>query len=244
MSAQLPANWVAAGYGVPDVCARHGEPAQERKRVRFVSKPPQWAYVLILLGAIVYLIVVSSLRKTVIAPAWPFCVRCREFRNRMLAIGLGVLALGIVLFIGSIALASSSDAAGPIPALGVFVGLILLIAGIVVAGQASAPVVAGGQVSQDGAWLLLRRAHAGFAQLAQVAQSAPQPVSQPPYGGGYAGYGQPVPAQYGGYPQPAPAPQPPYGGYAQPAPAPYGQPAPAPAPYGQYPQQGQYPPPR
>ncbi len=33
MRAVLPANWVFAGYGVPHVCSRHGEPAVERAKI-------------------------------------------------------------------------------------------------------------------------------------------------------------------------------------------------------------------
>src|SRR2546421_475849 len=183
MNAQIPANWVAAGHGVPDVCSRHGEPAQDRKRVRFISKPPQWSYVLIVVGLIVFVIVAAALRKSVWAPAWPFCPRCREYRKKMVSIGLAIVGLAIVMFIGAIVVGSSnpsSDTAGSLAALGVLFAIFAFIAGLAVAVRAAPPAVAGGQVSQDGAWLLLPRAHEEFARRVQAAQSgAQQQAAQP-----------------------------------------------------------------
>src|SRR5439155_4000528 len=189
VNTQIPANWVAAGHGVPDVCSRHGEPAVDRRRVRFISRPPQWAYILIIFGAIVFVIVAAAMRKTVWAPAWPFCARCREYRKRMAGIGLGIVGLAVVMFIGSIAIGSAnsdSDTAGSLAAFGVLLSIFALIAGLAVAVRAAAPAVAGGQVSQDGAWLLLPPAHEEFARRAQAIQAG-QPAG---YAAQQACYGQ------------------------------------------------------
>jgi hypothetical protein len=258
VNAQIPANWVAAGYGVPDVCSRHGEPALDRKRVRFISRPPQWSYVLIVFGALIFVIVAAAMRKTVWAPAWPFCARCREYRKRMAGIGLGIVGLSVVMFVGSIAIGSAnsdSDTAGSLAAFGVLLAIVAFIAGLAVAVRAASPAVAGGQVSQDGAWLLLPRAHEEFARRLQAVQSGapqqqyqqqapqqqyqPQQAAQQQYQQQYqrqvhqqvqqaAQFGQP--AGYG--PQPGV-----YGG--QPQPGVYGG-QPQPGVYGGQPQPGGY----
>src|SRR2546430_7500914 len=99
---QIPAQWVSAGQGVPDLCVKHGLPSTQRRRLRLISKPPGWALPLIVFGAIIYVIIVTAVRKTVIAPAWPFCDECKRQRSRFLLIGLGLLILSVVGFIGSV----------------------------------------------------------------------------------------------------------------------------------------------
>src|SRR4051812_38274526 len=87
----VPAPWITASGWSPSVCARHGRPPQSRTTVRFISKAPGWAFPLILLGAIVYLIVLSIVRKTVVASNWPYCEQCRALRRQRLLTGLGLL---------------------------------------------------------------------------------------------------------------------------------------------------------
>jgi hypothetical protein len=41
MSTRISTQAVISGY-VPDVCARHGEPADQRRKVDFSSKIPGW----------------------------------------------------------------------------------------------------------------------------------------------------------------------------------------------------------
>ena len=266
VNTQIPANWVAAGHGVPDVCSRHGEPAVDRRRVRFISRPPQWAYILIIFGAIVFVIVAAAMRKTVWAPAWPFCARCREYRKRMAGIGLGIVGLAVVMFIGSIAIGSAnsdSDTAGSLAAFGVLLSIFALIAGLAVAVRAAAPAVAGGQVSPAPLLPVVKRAGygqqpAGYGQ--QPAAHQPAQYAQPAQYGQPAQYAQPAqygqPAGYGqqpGYPQPGVygAPQQPNqpGVYGTPRPPQHQQPGQYPQPDqyqqpGHYPQPGPYAPPR
>jgi hypothetical protein len=219
----IPATWVAAGYGIPTVCARHGAPAQPRAKVRFISRPPTWSYILIIAGAVIFLIVVLATRKTVLAPAWPFCEKCRAMRRRLAMIGWSVASGAVLLFILAIVVAasSSSDAAGGVAALMFLLSFLAILAGAIVVGRSAWPAIAGGQVSGDGVWLQVTRPSPAFAQAgaaleaqAQAAQAA-QPVQPPAYQPlpGYPqpqGYYQP-PVQPGypqqGYPQP---------GYAQP----------------------------
>src|SRR5690348_4449100 len=213
----IPAGQVAAGH-LPHICARHGEPPAEMKRIRFVSKPPPWAPVLILAGGIVYLIVVSALRKKIEAPAWAWCAQCKAQRSRMLGIGLGVLALSLLLIV--VGIATIDGSAGPLL---FFVGLIGLIAGAVVAARANFQVISSAYVSQDGQYLEVHKEDPRFAQALRQGQ---MPPVQPQQQWGYAPQQpqlQPQPQQqwggYGGAPQPQPQPQQ-WGGYgaAQPQP--------------------------
>src|SRR6185436_15165607 len=100
--AHIPSHWVAVGYGVPEVCTRHGQPAVERKKVTVVSRPPGWSYALLLARAIPFAIVATAVRKTVKAPVWPFCPECKRIRTRNLLIGLGVFVGGIALIVAGI----------------------------------------------------------------------------------------------------------------------------------------------
>jgi hypothetical protein len=228
---QLPAGLIATGRGVPEVCARHGEPATERRAIKVISRPPAWSYPLIILGGLVFLIVVLATRKTVAVPNWPFCPRCKTLRGRLLGIGLGLIALGVLGFVGGVAVTSSapdSSAGGFL----VLFAVLVLLAGIIVAVRSAPLAVARAQTSQDGRWVLVKSAHPAFAARAAAVSAAP------------AGHGYPQP----GYPQPG---YPPAGypqqGYPQPSYSQQGYPQQgypqSPAPDG-YPQQpGQWQPP-
>src|SRR5262249_37873116 len=109
--ATIPAGWVEAGYGVPDVCARHGEPAAERPGLGIISRPPQWSYILILLGFLIFLIVVLAMRRKVTAPAWPFCAQCVQRRKRFLLVGWPLFLIGVAALIGSLFLSGSGGTA-------------------------------------------------------------------------------------------------------------------------------------
>jgi hypothetical protein len=208
--AQIPSSWVAAGYGVPDVCSRHGQPAVERKKVTIISRPPAWSYFLILAGVIIFAIVAMAIRKTVKAPAWPFCEQCRRLRSRLLGIGFGILALAVLGFVGSTVLASSEDTAG-VGVLGVLLAFLALVASMIVLGRSTAQSIANAQVTQDGNWVLLTNASPAFAGRVSSAMANAQAgrQQQPPAGYPQGGYPQ------GGYPQggylQGPGPQWPYG---------------------------------
>jgi len=136
MRVVLSADWVYAGYGVPRVCARHGEPAAGVNTV-FRSRTPGWAYLLLALGVLPYVIAVYATRKTILAPSWPFCARCKALRTGNLVRGLAGIAAGVVLFcvMGAVA---SADFAGAeaLSYLLVSLALAAIIAGIVFTGRA------------------------------------------------------------------------------------------------------------
>jgi hypothetical protein len=208
----LPAYWTNAGYGVPNVCARHGEPATRRTKTQFISKPPTWAIPLAILGLIIYLIVVMAVRKTITVQNWPYCDQCRNLKLQRLLGGLGGLVLGILLFIVGGGLTNDDDTAG-FGALLLIAGFGLAFAGLIVAAYSGRTAIAGGVVSKDGQFIELPKAEARFAaqveaaanyaeqharqQQAQYQQAQyPQPQYQQPQ------YPQPGPGQSQGFPPP------------------------------------------
>ncbi|MCP3785524.1 hypothetical protein NLX85_19370 [Micromonospora sp. A3M-1-15] len=196
MTVDLPAQAVTAG-AVPEVCARHGQPATRRGKTVFRSYTPKWVYVLLLFGVLPFAIVAAVLQKRVKAPTWPFCADCGRLRTRRLLIGVGLVVLAVVGAVALSALLPPSDStAGPI----VLVFVLLLIAGLGVASTAANGPIASGYVSRDGSILHLRRAHDRFAE--QVAALRPGSVPQPHQP--YTPYPQAGRPQYPPYPAAAP----------------------------------------
>ncbi len=111
---QLPASWLDAGYGIPSCCVRHGNPAATARKVQFISRPPAWAYLLLIAGVLPFLIVSLVMRKTATPQAWPFCAQCQSQRAKGLGIGFGLLVLSVVLFIVPFVVAGDSAELGPI----------------------------------------------------------------------------------------------------------------------------------
>ncbi|MDQ6873569.1 MAG: hypothetical protein M3042_00690 [Actinomycetota bacterium] len=177
----LPAHMVASGAGVPALCTRHGQPMTYRRRAAFQSRPPGWTYVLILAGALLFVIINTVLRKTLVAAGWPFCDRCRSEVSQRRRIGAGLMLAGVVLFVGVLSVVDSSS---PWVGLAIVGGVVLLICGIVVAGLGAAARVAGGEVSQDGHRLRLRRVApefvAGLPAVPPAPMLPPAPVWGPP----------------------------------------------------------------
>jgi hypothetical protein len=225
----LPAALVAGGQGLPSVCSRHGNPAAGSLRVRFVSKPPVWTYVLLLAGALPFVIVVMVLRKTVDARTWPVCSGCRSRRRTALLTGFGMLAGWLAMMIVGIGMqgggsdpttydgygaTTSSDGSGLGAAL-ILTSIVLLIAGILVAAQGSPAPLTRGVVTGDGAWVEFRKPASAFAeQVRAIMAGMPSPVAP--------GYGPYASQPYGQQPYgQQPYGQQPYGqpGYASPPPS-------------------------
>jgi hypothetical protein len=176
-SVRIPAGWVAAGQGLPAVCAKHGEQAITGKNVPLISKPPGWSYVLLLLGAIPFLIVVMVTRKTVKAQNWPWCAKCGAQRKQFLAIGLITLFASLVLMVVMFASGNSTLAI-----LGLLF-LVLALVGLIVAVRGSNAAMIGATVTRDGQWVEVPKASDAFAAQATAMQAQAQ-------------------AQHGGYQQP------------------------------------------
>jgi hypothetical protein len=158
MTVAIPAPLVAAGAGLPRVCARHGEPATRHRRVLFRSATPWWVYLLLPLGLLPFAIVAVVLQKQVKTPQWPFCPRCGRLRGRRAVAGLGFCMLAVAAVV---ALAGVVPAEYAIAAVLVFVAL--LVAGIGLVAQAGPAWIARGTTARDGATVEFRHAHPAFA---------------------------------------------------------------------------------
>lgn len=156
----LPAAMVTSGAGIPAaLCSRHGDPAVRGRRVTFISRPPGWSYVLLLAGALPYLLVAMALRKTLVAPRWPYCYRCN---NRIRFSRLGALVL-ILAAIGTIAATITLGRDHPdIGLWGVLLFGLLFIASLVVLVSSDPTRVARAEVTRDGFALRLREVAPGF----------------------------------------------------------------------------------
>ncbi|MGX6607308.1 hypothetical protein ACWKSP_35055 [Micromonosporaceae bacterium Da 78-11] len=163
MSVQLfvPANFVSAGWGTPTVCARHGEPAVVRERIRLVSPVSGWLF---LLSPLIYYIVVAATRKTVWAPQWPLCVRCKKEQLTYSAAGGAVLLVGLGLWVLCVQVPDTWARVGA------GIGFLAFVGGIIVARRGSRAVIVGGVVSDDGQAVRFADAHEAFARQAVAAQ--------------------------------------------------------------------------
>ena len=106
---QILAAAVAAGQ-LPGVCARHGEQG-ERTPVRLVSRPPDWAYPLAIIGVVIFVIVVvpdpQGGRRAGLAP---MPAVSRRDRVRVLLVSLGILLAGVVGFFAGASLRAKDRA--------------------------------------------------------------------------------------------------------------------------------------
>ncbi|MDP9239814.1 MAG: hypothetical protein M3O55_04135 [Actinomycetota bacterium] len=169
----LPAAMVTSGAGIPDVCSRHGDPAVRGRRVQFISRPPGWSYILLLAGALPFLLVSMVLRKTLFAPRWPYCYACN---HRIRFSRLGALAL-LLAASGTIAAAVTLGREHPVIDLwGVILFVLLFVASLVVLISSDPTRVARGIVTRDGYALRLREVAPGFVS----ALPSPPPLAGPP----------------------------------------------------------------
>jgi hypothetical protein len=145
--AYVPSAALAAGV-VPARCSRHGNPPAEGLKTTHWSKLPVWVYATMLAGLLIFVIVATVVRKSVVSRSWPFCAECLATRRRNLLLMWASLAL-IVPDLWLIANSSITDS-------GVF-GIVLLVALFVLpvaalafGGWASKPRLAGCEVTEDG----------------------------------------------------------------------------------------------
>lgn len=187
----LPAAMVTSGAGIPAVCSRHGDPAVRGRRVQFISRPPGWSYVLLLAGALPFVLVTMVLRKTLVAPRWPYCYRCNN-RIRFSRLGALVLILAAIATIAAtITLGPDHPGVGP---WGVLLFVLLFIASLFVLIYSDPTRVARAEVTRDGYALRLRDVAPGFVSalpstppLAGPPMPAESWAPQPP-GGAPAGW--------------------------------------------------------
>lgn len=174
MSVYLPAQWVAAGRGLPDVCAAHGNPVADRRRTRIESAPPAWVWALLPLGLLIFFIVRAATRKAIFAAGWGFCGACRRTRVTRFIAGIALLGSGAVC-LGVLAATADDPASRPGVLIGV--GLLLIIAGYVALRISAGEVIARARLTRDGWYVEVRDPAPGFAAQARTTMAAaPQPL--------------------------------------------------------------------
>src|SRR5262245_18572614 len=94
-TSMLPVSWAVAGYGIPNVCPRHGLPPVRLVKAKFESRPPLWTYLFLLAGGLPYLIVAVAVTKNIKVRQWPECGKCVSLRHRRI---LGGWALILSMF--------------------------------------------------------------------------------------------------------------------------------------------------
>jgi hypothetical protein len=147
----LPAAAVAAGVA-PDRCCRHGQRAVVTRRTTFQSRLPWWTYLTILPGLLVFILVATLVRKTVKAPAWPYCRTCMAQRRRDLTAMWGAIALVLpaMMGVGWVGGLLSTDLGWVGLALMVLVVVGLPVAAVVFGVRGSLERISAAQVSADG----------------------------------------------------------------------------------------------
>jgi hypothetical protein len=162
---EFPAWWVSTGAGVPEVCARHGEPAVKRVDTAMWSRPRWWAYLLPLGGPLLSALAGPSSRKAVSGSGWSLCARCRIRQVITLCVGPAVIGAGAATVVVSLSNADST-ADSNLWLWGLFAGLAVALAGEFVALHARAQGTAGAVVSRDGEAVVVRRPNERFAARA------------------------------------------------------------------------------
>jgi hypothetical protein len=158
MQVHIPASWAKQGYGVPDVCARHGV-AAKRRRVD-ISVQPSSVWLFLLVGVIFFFLVRVFLAKTLRLPAWPVCDRCVRRRRTVFAVSAAVVLLGVAAFAAPFVV----DDLGP-DLLGI--GMLLMIAGLIVLAWAPWATVVGVKADEALTWVTVVAVHPAFeAQFA------------------------------------------------------------------------------
>jgi hypothetical protein len=156
--ATVAAGYVVAGW-TPEVCVRHGRRPVATRKATFLSPIPLWMYATILAGLLIFVILVSVLRKKVVAPAWPLCDQCLAERRRNLTLmWVSIAAFVPLIWAGSALSETMSGSALPL------VLLALAIVGSPVAAvgfgnRGSVTYLVKGSVSADGSHVSFDPSH-------------------------------------------------------------------------------------
>ncbi|SCL55008.1 hypothetical protein [Micromonospora chersina] len=167
-SIELPSAWVHA-YG-PRVCARHGEPAEDLRRVTLRPKMPAWVWICAVVAggtlgfacgvfaavpvALLTAIVERQVRKPMNVPGWPYCPRCFTLHRisvvgtAAVVLGLATYVLGFALFLLGVLRHSPGVPSDGTLAL-IMVGSLLALAGALTRPWFSWQKLAGAHVSRD-----------------------------------------------------------------------------------------------
>jgi hypothetical protein len=173
----VPAIWtIAAGQTPPRLCARHGEPAEETRVVKFYQKKmPRWIWIgsflvgLVatrMLGLVIGLALallagalLDRMRPGIEVEAWPYCMRCIVLHRAWVTgtaarlVGFGGILIGVMRF--------PAEGFDPSALLLIAGGYLLVLTGLVGA-RFSWRRLAGANASMDQATLHVE-AHGRFA---------------------------------------------------------------------------------
>lgn len=180
MRVEIPAQRASLGRGIPDVCARHGNPATSHLALRFRSRPHPAALLLPLSGAVplaaphdLALLVLCSLgplsfviygrlvRKTITVERWPFCDRCSRAYRWTRGLGWCVGTLAVAGIPGAF-VAYSAGASTTFAWMLLFGGVLAIVLAPVVFALARGVGFGWVHVSRDGRSLIVPGAHQGF----------------------------------------------------------------------------------
>jgi hypothetical protein len=113
------------------------------------SRAPGWTYAAIPAGLLLFWILRAVFRKAIVAPAWPFCDRCRSRRLVAIVIASTIVAAGLVTMVVPFT-SHYTDVAFKTFA----VGLVIAMLGYVGFHWATLASVAGVRLTQDGQYVL------------------------------------------------------------------------------------------
>jgi hypothetical protein len=149
----VPASWAVRGYGVPDVCVRHGLAAAPR-RVG-VTVYPAWTWIFLAVGVVPFVLVRYLAGKTIVLPAWPVCDRCRRRRLTALAVSGVLVVLGLVAMVAPFL----ADGLGPVV---IMLGLFSFSAGLIAVAWTPWSRALGVRVDEQLVWLTIAHVHPEF----------------------------------------------------------------------------------
>jgi hypothetical protein len=167
MELRVPAHAVGSNALLEiGTCPRHNRPGVRTKKLTFYTKPPLWAYLLIVVGVLVAVIVILVLRKQVTGNAYECdeCLRAQR-RFRALVISAWVLDIGLLL-------AASADSSG----VAVLLWLVVTVAALVYSFTGATHRIRG-FLTTDQVWVDLKNADAGFAAAVQQRMAQAQAPS-------------------------------------------------------------------
>lgn len=156
MKVHIPASWAVEGYGVPDVCARHGRSAVAVGRVDIVVHP-LWTWLFLFIGVITFFLVRLFTGKKLVLPEWPFCDRCLRQRKRVLIVSAVLVLLGLAAIVRQFVVRDMGSSTSPI-------GVLLIVAGLIALAFTSWTEIAGVKADYDLDWVIVTGAHRKFKE--------------------------------------------------------------------------------
>ncbi|WP_027346878.1 hypothetical protein [Hamadaea tsunoensis] len=176
----FPTWLVTSGLGMPPVCAPHGAPGPVGVKAKIESSPPKWTYLLLLLGALPYIIVAAAMTKRVQAPLWPVCPQCTKQAQTLKLIGTLSLLMVPASCAGPSILAKGADLGAVVGWLSFVLAVAFFIGGAASFWFADPARVARAWLTNDGAYIQVKRPAPAFCQAVTERLQLHVPVPVPP----------------------------------------------------------------